>query len=392
MSQQTPHLLQMLGQLIATPSVSSTTPEHDMGNLSVITLLAEWLNNLGFQTEIMPIPGYPGKANLIATLGKGPGGLVLSGHTDTVPCNEELWKSSPFSLTERDNRLYGLGTCDMKGFFPIAIEAARQFINTPLTAPLIILATADEESSMSGAQALVDAGKPKARYAVIGEPTDMTPIRMHKGMMMESIRITGRSGHSSDPSLGANALDAMHSVLSELVKYRNHLQKNYQHSSFSVNVPTLNLGCIHGGDNPNRICGQCELEYDVRPLPGMDLSLIREDISKRVRPIEDMFGVSIDCRPLFPGIPSFETAQNTSLVKMAEQLTGHSAEAVAFGTEAPFLQALGMETIVMGPGSINQAHQPDEFLALDQIKPTVEILTRLIQRYCVDIQGDATSA
>ena len=392
MSQQTPHLLQMLGQLIATPSVSSTTPEHDMGNLSVITLLAEWLNNLGFQTEIMPIPGYPGKANLIATLGKGPGGLVLSGHTDTVPCNEELWKSSPFTLTERDNRLYGLGTCDMKGFFPIAIEAAKQFINTPLTAPLIILATADEESSMSGAQALVDAGKPKARYAVIGEPTDMTPIRMHKGMMMESIRITGSAGHSSDPSLGANALDAMHSVLSELVKYRGHLQNNYQHSSFSVNVPTLNLGCIHGGDNPNRICGQCELEYDVRPLPGMDLSLIREDISKRVRPIEDMFGVSIDCRPLFPGIPSFETAQNTSLVKMAEQLTGHHAEAVAFGTEAPFLQALGMETIVMGPGSINQAHQPDEFLALDQITPTVDILAKLIQRYCVDAQEDTTSA
>ncbi len=392
MSQQTPHLLQMLGQLIAAPSVSSTTPEHDMGNLPVITLLAEWLSNLGFQTEIMPIPGYPGKANLIATLGKGPGGLVLSGHTDTVPCNEELWKSSPFKLTERDNRLYGLGTCDMKGFFPIAIEAARQFINTPLTAPLIILATADEESSMSGAQALVDAGKPKARYAVIGEPTDMTPIRMHKGMMMESIRITGSAGHSSDPSLGANALDAMHSVLSELVKYRNHLQKNYQNSSFSVNVPTLNLGCIHGGDNPNRICGQCELEYDVRPLPGMDLSLVREEISKRVRPIEDIFGVNIDCRPLFPGIPSFETAQNTSLVKMAEQLTGHTAEAVAFGTEAPFLQALGMETIVMGPGSINQAHQPDEFLALDQIKPTVEILSKLIQRYCVDTQEDSTRA
>ena len=392
MSQQTPHLLQMLGQLIAAPSVSSTTPEHDMGNLPVITLLAEWLNNLGFQTEVTPIPGYPGKANLIATLGKGPGGLVLSGHTDTVPCNEELWKSSPFTLTERDNRLYGLGTCDMKGFFPIAIEAARQFINTPLAAPLIILATADEESSMSGAQALVDAGKPKARYAVIGEPTDMTPIRMHKGMMMESIRITGSAGHSSDPSLGANALDAMHSVLSELVKYRKHLQKNYQNSSFSVNVPTLNLGCIHGGDNPNRICGQCELEYDVRPLPGMDLSLVREDISKRVRPIEDIFGVSIDCRPLFPGIPSFETAQNTSLVKMAEQLTGHTAQAVAFGTEAPFLQALGMETIVMGPGSINQAHQPDEFLALDQIKPTVEILSKLIQRYCVDAQEDTSRA
>jgi acetylornithine deacetylase len=390
MSKQTPPLIQMLGQLIAAPSISSTTPEHDMSNLAVITLLAEWLDNLGFKTEIMPVPGYPGKANLIATLGQGPGGLVLSGHTDTVPCNDELWKSNPFRLTERDNRLYGLGTCDMKGFFPIAIEAARKFIDTPLAAPLIILATADEESSMSGAQALVDAGKPKARYAIIGEPTEMTPIRMHKGMMMESIRITGSAGHSSDPSLGANALDAMHAVLSELVKYRNHLQQNYQNSAFSVDVPTLNLGCIHGGDNPNRICGQCELEYDIRPLPGMGLSLLREDITRRVRPIEDLFNVKIDCRPLFPGIPSFETDKNASLVRMAEQLTGHTAEAVAFGTEAPFLQSLGMETIVMGPGSIKQAHQPDEFLALDQITPTVDILTQMIQRYCVEVQKENT--
>ncbi|BBB28210.1 acetylornithine deacetylase [Neptunomonas japonica] len=392
MSQQTPNLLQMLGQLIATPSISSTTPGRDMSNLSVITLLAEWLDNLGFKTEIMPVPGNPGKANLIATLGQGPGGLVLSGHTDTVPCNEDLWQSSPFALTERDNRLYGLGTCDMKGFFPIAIEAARQFIETPLTAPLIILATADEESSMSGAQALVDAGKPKARYAIIGEPTEMNPIRMHKGMMMESIRITGNSGHSSDPSLGANALDAMHSVLSELIKYRTHLQQNYTNSAFSVSVPTLNLGCIHGGDNPNRICGQCELEYDVRPLPGMDLSLVREDISKRVSPLEDKFGVTIDCQPLFSGIPSFETKQNASLVHMAEQLTGYTAQAVAFGTEAPFLQELGMETIIMGPGSIKQAHQPDEFLALDQINPTVDILSKMIQRYCVDANEEHQGA
>ena len=391
MSLKTPNLLQMLGQLIATPSISSTTSSRDMSNLSVITLLAEWLDNLRFQTEIMPVPGYPGKANLIATLGKGPGGLVLSGHTDTVPCNEELWKSSPFALTERDNKLYGLGTCDMKGFFPIAIEAARKFIETPLAAPLIILATADEESSMSGAQALVDAGKPKARYAIIGEPTEMSPIRMHKGIMMESIRITGNSGHSSDPSLGANALDAMHSVLSELIKYRTYLQQNYTNSAFSVSVPTLNLGCIHGGDNPNRICGQCELEYDVRPLPGMDLSLVREDITKRVEPIENEFGVTIDCQPLFSGIPSFETEQNASLVQMAERLTGHTAQAVAFGTEAPFLQALGMETIIMGPGSINQAHQPDEFLALDQINPSVEILSQMIQRYCVDAHEEHKS-
>lgn len=388
MSTKTPDILGMLTELISTPSVSCTVPELDQSNIHVIHKLAGWLDDLGFHTEIQEIPGTIGKANLIATLGSGPGGLVLSGHTDTVPCNEELWKSNPFQLTERDNRLYGLGTCDMKGFFPLAIEAAKRFLDTPLSAPLIIFATADEETSMSGAKALAEAGRPKARYAVIGEPTSMRPIRMHKGIMMESLRISGRSGHSSDPSLGASALDAMHAALTELVSFRHELQSRYRNSAFKIDVPTLNLGCIHGGDNPNRICGKCELEYDLRPLPGMDLSLLREEIYRRLTPLEDKFSVTMEYESLFPGIPAYETEANASLVKAAEALTGHTAESVAFATEAPFLQAMGMETIVMGPGSIDQAHQPDEFLALDQIKPTVDILAHLIKRYCTDQQEE----
>ena len=383
MSKSIPSLIDMLTQLIATPSVSCTAQELDMSNRPVIDLLATWLSAIGFEIEVMPVPGYAGKYNLIATLGQGPGGLVLSGHTDTVPFNEEKWKSNPFALTEKDQRLYGLGSCDMKGFFALAIEAAKQFVDHPFKSPLIILAPADEESSMSGAQALADAGKPKARYAVIGEPTSLRPIRMHKGIMMEGIKITGRSGHSSDPSLGANALDAMHKVLGELMSFRQDMQSNYRNSAFRVDVPTLNLGCIHGGDNPNRICGQCELEYDLRPLPGMDMSVLREGIYKRVKPLEAQYDVIIDCAPIFNGIPSFETAANAELVQMAEKLTGYTADAVAFATEAPFLQSLGMETIVMGPGSIDQAHQPDEFIALDQIRPTVDILSHMIKRYCL---------
>ena len=197
MSALLPDTLTMLHRLIAAPSISSATKALDQSNLTVIEHLHEWLAQLGFQTEVMHVPGHAGKANLIATLGSGPGGLVLAGHTDTVPCDPELWRSDPFFLTERDSRLYGLGTCDMKGFFPLAIEAARQFVDTPLQQPLIILATADEESSMSGARALVDAGRPLARAAVVGEPTSLKPIRMHKGILMEGIRIQGRSGHSS---------------------------------------------------------------------------------------------------------------------------------------------------------------------------------------------------
>jgi len=383
MSNRCPDLVTMLSELIATPSVSCTQADWDQSNLPVVELLEGWLSHLGFCTEIIPVEGYPGKANLIATLGSGPGGLVLSGHTDTVPYNAERWRSDPFKLLEKDNRFYGLGTCDMKGFFPIAIEAAKRFLDQTLKQPLIILATADEESSMSGARALATSGKPKARYAVIGEPTGMKPVYMHKGMMMEAVRIEGKAGHSSDPSLGANALDAMHSVLSELVSFRNEMKQNHQNSAFKISEPTLNLGCIHGGDNPNRICSRCELEYDLRPLPGMSLDNLREDVSRRLAPLSDKFGVAITTEALFPGIPAFANMRDSDLVRTAEKLTGYQAETVAFGTEAPFMQELGMDTIVMGPGSIDQAHQPDEYLAFDQIKPTVAILEKMISQYCL---------
>jgi acetylornithine deacetylase len=384
-----PDLVTLLRELIAVPSISCSSPDWDQSNSGVIAKLEGWLSDLGFHTEVMPVPGQPGKSNLIATLGTGPGGLVLSGHTDTVPCNSELWKSDPFRLDERDNRFYGLGTCDMKGFFAIAIEAARRFVDQPLQQPLIILATADEESSMSGARALADAGKPRARYAVIGEPTSIKPIYMHKGIMMDVVRVTGRSGHSSDPSLGASALDAMHGVMGELIAFRRELQQQYRQSDFAVSVPTLNLGCIHGGDNPNRICGRCELEFDLRPLPGMSIDVLREAIHQRLAPLQQPFGVKIDVQELFPGIPAFQNSRTSELVRTAEQLTGHQAEAVAFGTEAPFLQGLGMDTIVMGPGSINQAHQPDEYLSHDQINPMVAVLENLIQKYCLHGQTDA---
>lgn len=382
MPRSLPDPLTLMRELIAQPSISSTTAHWDQSNLPVIERLHGWLETLGFSCEVMPVSGQHGKANLIATLGSGPGGLVLSGHTDTVPCDPQLWQTDPFRLQERDNRLYGLGSCDMKGFLALAITAASAHAGEPLRQPLIILATADEESSMSGARALVEAGRPRARAAVIGEPTGLRPIHLHKGMMMEGVRIQGRSGHSSDPGLGVNALDAMHRVLGELMAFRQTLQNRYHDGRFRIDRPTLNLGCIHGGDNPNRICGQCELEFDLRPLPGMSLDGLRNEIADRLEPLGEQLGVTLETHSLFPGIPPFENAQTRGLVALAEQLTGHRAEAVAFGTEAPFLQMLGLDTVVLGPGSIDQAHQPDEYLALDQIQPTLDILDRMIRHYC----------
>ena len=164
----------MLRSLIETPSVSCTSAALDQSNIAVINQLATWLESLGFKTTVQPLPKVPGKANLIATLGRGTGGLVLAGHTDTVPYDDSHWSQSPFSLTERDGRLYGLGTCDMKGF-PIAIRPPPVRW-AQLKAPLTIVATSDEESSMAGARALAAADIPQARFAVIGEPTDFRPI------------------------------------------------------------------------------------------------------------------------------------------------------------------------------------------------------------------------
>ncbi len=372
-----------LSRLIEMPSVSSTLPDLDMSNLPVINELAAWLEVMGFQCEIQPLPHAPHKANLIATLGSGPGGLVFAGHTDTVPYDESLWKSSPFSLEERNNRFYGLGVCDMKGFFALVMEAVREFLQAPLKAPLIILATADEESSMNGARALAELGQPKARYAVVGEPTGMRPIHMHKGIMMERIQILGQSGHSSNPSLGRNAMETAHKVITDLMQFRAELVERYQNHGFTIPVPTLNLGCIHGGDNPNRICGQCQLDFDIRLLPGMDSEQLRQQIRQRLKPIAEADQVAISLESITPAIEAFSSQENSELVAACEKLTGHQAESVAFGTEAPFFSRLGMDTVVLGPGDIDQAHQPDEYLSHDRINPMIGILKSLIRQYCL---------
>ena len=373
----------MLRALIAAPSVSSVNPGWDMSNAPVIELLHGWFDSLGFDTEVITIPGHPGKSNLIASAGRGEQGLVLSGHTDTVPFDEEKWSSNPLQISERNGRLHGMGTADMKGFFAVVIEALRELPLDQLKQPLTILATADEESNMCGAKALSDLHRRLGRHALIGEPTSLKPIYMHKGISMESIRLTGRSGHSSDPSLGVNALDGMHRVLGEVIRWREELQSRYRNPAFAVEVPSLNLGHIHGGDNPNRICGQCELQFDLRPLPGMQIKSLREELSDRLDRLLEKSGLSWELVPVFDGIPAMETPRDAAIIRTMEQLTGSEAGAVAFGTEGPYLNELGLQTVICGPGNIDQAHQPDEYLALDDIQPAINLIQSLVRQFCL---------
>ncbi len=377
-----PTLKDMLSELIASPSMSAVTPEFDTGNREVSEKLAEWLEALGFSVRLQAVEGED-KFNVIATLGKGSGGLVLAGHTDTVPYDENRWNTDPFKLVEKDNRYYGLGTCDMKAFLGLAIEAASRYRGEDLAEPIIILGTADEESSMAGGKALVAEHSLRARCAIIGEPTRLTPVHLHKGIYMEGVRLRGRSGHSSDPSLGNNALEGLHKVIGELMGFREEMARQYHNPAFHVPFPTLNLGHVHGGDNPNRICPEAEIHYDLRTLPEQDMAETRAGLQQRIRQVVSDTGLELEFLDLFDGVGGLNTPMESDIVKAVTELTGREPEAVAFSTEGPFLQELGIDTVIIGPGDIAQAHQPDEFLATETLQPTLDLIDGLIQRFCV---------
>ncbi len=373
----------MLDALIAAPSVSSVNPAFDMGNRAVVDLIANWLQDIGFRVEFIALDDTGNKTDLVATLGEGEDGLVLAGHADTVPCDPDRWMHDPFRLTVTDDKLYGLGTADMKGFLVLAVEAAALVKADQIKRPLHIVVTADEESTMRGARLLAETGVPRARYAVIGEPTGLMPVRMHKGVSMDAITVIGRAGHSSDPRLGANAIDGMHAVIAELMVFRDELKTRHPNGAFDPPWPTMNLGHIHGGDNPNRICGRCELHYDLRSMPGMDATAVRNELEKRVRVCLAGSGLEFTIRNLSSAVPAFETPADGALVRAIENLTGTLASAAPFATEAPFFAQLGMEAVVYGPGDLACAHQPDEYLLRARIAPTRDMLKKLIHRFCI---------
>jgi len=383
MNRQIPAFREQLTSLIATPSVSSPDPGVDMSNRPVVDLLAAWLADAGFAVEIMRVSQAPDKVNLIAVAGKGEGGLVLSGHTDTVPFDHFGWQQDPFVLTERDNRLYGLGVSDMKCFFPIVLDVVRELDLTKLKHPLYVLATCDEESTMSGAKALVEMHRTLGRYALIGEPTGLKPVNMHKGVLFETIKLIGQSGHASNPGLGRSALEGMNAVINRLSAWRNELQQQQSNPAFMIPVPTLNFGSIHGGDSPNRICGQCELRIDMRFLPGMDLGELRAGIRRNVLESIDGRGLVAEFDLFPPELPSLYTANESEIVRLAERLSGVATGSVGFGTEGPYLNALGMDTVVLGPGDIDVAHQANEYLALERIEPMKKIVSELIKHFCM---------
>ncbi|AWN17808.1 acetylornithine deacetylase [Salinisphaera sp. LB1] len=375
-----------LEELVAEPTISSDDPTLDRGNRRAAEMLAARLDHAGFDCDIRPIGERDDKVNLIARLGP-PGhgsesGLVFAGHIDTVPYDDTGWDSDPFTLSERDNRLYGLGTTDMKGFVALAAGVAAEYAGHTLEAPLSLVLTADEECGMDGARALADTGIAAGRYCVIGEPTSLVPIRQHKGIFMETIETVGASGHSSNPAYGANAIEAMHTAIGAIRALRDELAERAPAKEFPVPHATLNLGTVRGGDAANRIPARCRLDIDLRFLPGDSINDLREALRSRVRAALAPSDCSVRFSALFAGTPALETPPDSPIVTACEELTGHEATAVDFGTEGAFYHAIGMDTVILGPGDIALAHQPNEYLALSRIAPMQSILRELVHRFC----------
>ncbi|UXD27071.1 Acetylornithine deacetylase [Yersinia enterocolitica] len=386
-----PPFIELYRALIATPSISATDSALDQSNEALINLLAGWFADLGFRVEIQPVPDTRHKFNLLASIGEnsvgkkssgeGSGGLLLAGHTDTVPYDEGRWTRDPFTLTEHDNKLYGLGTADMKGFFAFILDAVRDIDASTLSKPLYILATADEETTMAGARYFAAATQLRPDFAIIGEPTSLQPVRAHKGHISNAIRITGQSGHSSDPARGVNAIDLMHESITELMKLRTTLQERYNNPAFAIPYPTMNFGHINGGDAANRICACCELHMDIRPLPGLTLSDLDELMTEALAPVSARWPGRLSIDQLHPPIPGYECPTDHHMVGVIEELLGERTAVVNYCTEAPFIQQI-CPTLVLGPGSINQAHQPDEFIDMAFIEPTRELIGQLVDHFC----------
>lgn len=378
-----PTFTNAISQLISVPSISSTLESWDQSNKVIIELLSSWFETLGFEIRIQAVPNTRNKFNMLAKIGSGEGGMLLAGHSDTVPFDQGRWQSDPLSVVNKDHKLYGLGTCDMKGFFAFILQACISVNLTHLKKPLYVLATADEETTMAGARFFAQSQAIKPDVAIIGEPTNLVPVVMHKGHMSHKISVKGQAGHSSNPDAGVNAIEIMHQIISQLLILKKQLSLGYKNERFNVQHPTLNFGAIRGGDNANRICGQCELDIDMRSLPGMRDSELINWLSETLAPIASSFPGRITINELDPSSPSFQENSENELVVTAEKLSGHQCCAVNYATEAPFIQQIGCQTIVMGPGSIDQAHQPNEFLAHSEIDKTNQLLVQLIHHFCM---------
>jgi acetylornithine deacetylase len=356
-------------------------------NLALIEFVRDYLERLGVASELV-FDETGNKANLYATVGPAEtGGIMLSGHTDVVPVDGQDWHSDPFNVVARDERLFGRGTADMKSFIAVVLALLPNIAARPLRTPIHLAFSYDEEVGCRGARRLVAAigRRPdRPRLCIVGEPTMMQPVTGHKGKRSYRCQVHGFECHSALTHLGVNAIEAaaeMVALLSAMARKKREFGPF--DPDFTPSYTTIQTGVIHGGTALNIVPKECSFDFEFRLLPGDNpeagIAELRSFAEQRLLPdmraVRPEAAIAFEELSAFPGLATPDDAEITRLVA---SLTGANGTGkVAFGTEGGLFQQAGIQTIVCGPGSIEQAHKPDEFIDLDQIAQCEKFIGRL---------------
>jgi len=380
---------QTLAELVAIDSVSSRS------NAAIISYLRQRCESRGLLVYEYPHTDANGetKINLMAQTPAGDLAiedsqaeagvtieLALVGHTDTVPY-DPAWTEA-LRLTGQDGKLFGRGACDTKAFIASALTAIENFDLAKLKKPLALVFTCDEEIGCLGAKRLAAAKPFAARYAIVGEPTSLQPMRAGKGYCLAELTVRGREAHSAYPHLGASAITRAARLIYAIEGIAEQISSD-RHAHFDPPYTTLNVGLIKGGTAKNIVPGECRLTLEWRSIPGQQTDYVLDSLRKAVGELKKDdadFVCEIDAGRFDD---SFETNRESELVKFLEQVTGQPSGTVAFGTEAPSMIALGAEAVVFGPGDIRVAHRTGEFVPVEELNRCVEVLRAAVQRFCM---------
>jgi acetylornithine deacetylase len=369
-----------LAKLVAINSVSGNS------NREIIEYLSARVEKMGMRVRLLPYNDERGveKVNMIAVAGADSFDneieLALVGHTDTVPF-DAAWTEA-LRLTPREGRLYGRGACDTKAYIAAAITVAETVDLKSLRRPLALIFTADEEVGCMGAKKLEEARAVSARYAIVGEPTSLQPMRAGKGYCLAEVLVNGREGHSAYPATGASAIFRAARLVSHLERIASRLKEDAR-ESFDPPYTTLNVGLIRGGTAKNIIAGECHFTLEWRPVPGQSAERVLEHLREAVeeeKKLDEDFVCEIKVLRVDEGM---ETSPDSMLVRLLEETSGRAAGTIAFGTEAPQMIALGAQAVVFGPGDIRVAHRTGEFVPLDELHRCAEILRQAVEHFCL---------
>jgi acetylornithine deacetylase len=376
-------VLGLMDRLIAFETESSKS------NLGLIEAVIQHCRSHAVPFSIAPSPGA-NKAALVATVGPMvDGGIVLSGHTDVVPVTGQAWNSDPFAMRRENGRLYGRGTCDMKGFVALILAMIPEFAAARLPVPVHIVLSYDEEITCLGSMDIIaQFGKnlPWPRAAIVGEPTEWQVADSHKSVCTYSLRVEGHEAHSAKPQLGAHAIAAACEIASEINRLSLRFEAEGDPSGrFDPPYSTVHVGLINGGTARNILAKRCDLLWEFRGLPAVPLDTAQRHIERYIAqtalPILNRFTdkgrITMDVEVEVPGL----MAEPGST---AEAIAQHAARrnrtvSVSFATEGGRFQQAGIPTVICGPGSIDQAHQPDEFIAVAQVEEGIGFMRRLIE-------------